>query len=167
MTELTREEKTHTLLKMIDEIGVAMMTTIESDGSLRARPMWTRQRKGDRDHLYCFSRDETGKLADLERDAHVNLSYANKTLQDYASVSGMARTTRDAELISELWAESMRAWFPGGPEDNPLVLIEIALDYAEYWDAPSATMIQAYGWAKAQATGEPVTAPGENEKIDA
>ena len=58
----------------------------------------------------------------------------------------------------------MRAWFPKGIDDPDVALLKVAIDAAEYWDAPNSTMIHAYGYLKARLTGE-APEPGGNEKV--
>ena len=62
------------LYEMIDEIEVAMMTTRREDGHLESRAMATQKRAAGAD-LWFVAADGTGKLADIERDPHVNLAY--------------------------------------------------------------------------------------------
>ncbi|MGI4794501.1 MAG: pyridoxamine 5'-phosphate oxidase family protein [Janthinobacterium lividum] len=45
-----------------------------------------------------------------------------------------------------------------------MALLKVAIDAAEYWDAPNSTMIHAYGYLKARLTGE-APEPGGNEKV--
>ena len=61
------------LYEMIDEIEVAMLTTRRDDGHLESRPMATQKRAAGAD-LWFVAADGSGKLADLERDPHVNLA---------------------------------------------------------------------------------------------
>ena len=58
----------------------------------------------------------------------------------------------------------MRTWFPKGIDDPEAALLKVAVDGAEYWDAPNSTMVHAYGYLKARLTGESPH-PGENEKV--
>jgi general stress protein 26 len=62
------------------------------------------------------------------------------------------------------WAESLRTWFPKGVDDPEAALLKVSVEAAEYWDAPSSTMVHAYGYVKARLTGQSPH-PGENEKV--
>lgn len=55
-------------------------------------------------------------------------------------------------------------WFPDGPDDSAIALIEVRVETAEYWDSPSSAMVYAYGYAKARLTGTPPDL-GENETV--
>ncbi|AKD04744.1 pyridoxamine 5'-phosphate oxidase family protein [Pontibacter korlensis] len=152
------------LIDKIKDVKIAMMTTVDDDGSLRSRPMKTQQTKADGE-LWFFTGYESGKSHEIEHDAHVNLSYAEPSDNLYVSVSGRARVTRDQQKIDELWTADMKAWFPGGKEDSNIGLIRVVIEKAEYWDTPNNTMVTLFGMAKAAITGEPAKG-GENKKIN-
>jgi hypothetical protein len=46
-----------------------------------------------------------------------------------------------------------------------LVLLKVKVEQAEYWDAPSSTIVQIAGFVKAMVTGERADG-GENRKIN-
>ena len=45
-----------------------------------------------------------------------------------------------------------------------IALIAVDVEGAEYWDSPSSTVLHAYGYVKAIATGTPPSG-GENAKV--
>ncbi len=150
--------------ELIKDIEFAMLTTAEADGTLRSRPMATQQVEFDGD-LYFFTRADTPKVDEIEREHHVNVSYAEPKDQRYVSVSGTARLSRDQAKIEELWSPILKAWFPEGLDDPQLALLKVTVSQAEYWDTPSSKMVQLAGFVKAMVTGESYK-PGEHEKLD-
>lgn len=161
-TDPKAREKLYDLIK---DIRVAMMTTVESDGSLRSRPMWTQAPDAD-GHLWFMTRLDSSKTAEIGRDHKVGLAFSEPDDQNYVSISGHAEIVRDRAAIHEHWQESMRTWFPNGKDDPDLALIKVTPEYGEYWDAPSSTMLHAYGYAKAAMTGKPPQRPGDEAKVD-
>ena len=57
-------------------------------------------------------------------------------------------------------------WFPKGPDDPAICLIRVGVESAEYWDAPAASWVYAYGYVKARLTGEPPHNVGENKVVN-
>ena len=168
MSDKTQTDKVDKLGKMIGDIKIAMMTTAEPGGAMRSRPMWTAGGKDEKfgGELWFFTYAKSGKVHEFETDRHVNLSYAEPSDQEYVSVSGKARLSRDGGKIDELWTDSMKAWFPDGKQTDGIALICVNVDHAEYWDAPNSTMVHLYGVAKAALTGESASGDmGENEKV--
>ena len=161
----THAESVETLAKLIKGVRVAMLTTVEADGYLRSRPMATQETEFD-GTLWFFTWIDTAKVHEIERDHHVNVSYANPSDQVYVSVSGTARVTRDPAKAKELWNPLHKAWFPKGLDDPNLGLLRVEIEKAEYWDSPSSTVVQLFGVAKAIVTGKSYAEEGtEHEKI--
>lgn len=160
--EKTDIEKIRDLIK---DIRFAMLTTIDTDGSLRSRPMATQESEFDGD-LWFFTPASSPKVGEVERDERVNLSYASPDDNLYISVSGTAQLVRDRAKIKELWNPALKAWFPKGLDDPDLALLRVRVEKAEYWDYPSSKMVQLAGFVKAIATGKQADDLGENEKLD-
>ena len=124
------------LASLVRQMKVAMLTTIEPDGSLRSRPLQTLE-LDQAGRLWFFT--HAGSPTSVEIEAHdhqVNLSYADPRDEDFASISGTARVVRDQDRMRSLWSEQLAPWFPRGLEDPDLALLEVRIDKAEYWDQP-------------------------------
>ena len=150
--------------KLIKGIRIAMMTTALPDGRLRSRPMATQQTDFDGD-LWFFTDADSGKVYEIGRENHVNISYADPSGNRYVSVTGTASVVRDQAKIKELWNPLHKAWFPKGPDDPNLTLVKVDVAQAEYWDGPSSTVVQVIGLAKAALTGQRYV-PGNHDKLD-
>ena len=160
----SREEAIQKLNELIEEIDIAMLTTVEEDGTLRSRPMVTQRSKFDGD-LWFFTAVSSSKVAEVMHDRHVNLSYADPDNQSYVSISGRAQTVRDRKKMEELWNPILKTWFPKGLDEPDIALLKVNVTHAEYWDSPSSIVVHLAGFIKSQITGTPPS-PGENEKID-
>lgn len=154
------------LTELIDEIQFAMMTTVESDGSLRSRPMATHREPGQTldGVLWFFTSAEAPKTDEVRDDRHVNLSYASPGGGKYVSISGTAMLVRDQARIDQFWNPKYKAWFPKGKDDPALELIRVDVSKAEYWETPGSTVVHAIGFLKAVVTGRKYQ-PGEHEKV--
>ncbi|AYA36292.1 general stress protein [Hymenobacter oligotrophus] len=141
------------LVERIKDIKIAMMTTLEPDGSLHARPMYTHEPEAD-GTLWFFTELDSPKIDEVQQDRHVNLGYSKPQDNLYVSISGRARIVTDRAKIKELWTESLRTWFPKGSDDPNIALLCISIDKGEYWDQPSNVLVHAFGYVKAVATGE-------------
>ena len=150
--------------EMIREVQVAMMVTMDEEGRFRGRPMRASQREFD-GVLWFFTEAASPKTGEVQQDERVLLAYADPSSQNYVSIYGTAQLVRDAAKQKQLWSEPLRAWFPGGAEDPKVALLKVTCEGAEYWDAPSSTLVHAYGYIKAVTTGEPPH-PGANDKVD-
>jgi general stress protein 26 len=160
----TREEAIEKLNGLIEDIDFAMLTTVDTDGVLRSRPMSTQEVEFD-GTLWFFTSDKTHKVEEIEKDNRVNASYAEPKDNVYVSVSGTASIVRDKAKMEELWNPILKAWFPKGLDDPNICLLKVDVEQAEYWDSPSSTLVQVAGFVKAMVTGQRANG-GENEKIN-
>jgi general stress protein 26 len=163
---MTYQQELRKLADLIKDVKIAMLTTVDQDGSLRSRPMATQATEFDGD-LWFFTDARSAKIDEVQSEEQVNVSYANPDDSRYVSVSGTARLVRDPEKVRELWNPILKAWFPDGLEDPNLALLKVSVAKAEYWDSPSGKMVQAIGYVKAVATGQRYQPdPGEHSKVE-
>ncbi len=121
-----------TFYEMVEDIGIAMMTTRRPDGHLESRAMANQKRAAGAD-LWFVTAEGTGKLRGLDTDPHINLSYYKDRTREWISVSGLATISRDRQKIRELYAPDWKMWFPdegdarhGTPDDPRLALMMIS-----------------------------------------
>jgi general stress protein 26 len=162
MADQSADAKSAKLWSMIKDIGIAMMTT-DDEGQLRSRPMAARQAEFD-GTLWFFTRADSHKVDEVVTSSRANVSYADPVHQNYVSLSGSVRLVRAPEQIRAHWSEAMRPWFPKGSSDPDIALLKVDVERAEYWDAPSSTMVHVTGYAKALLTGQSPH-PGDHEKL--
>ncbi len=136
----TRQKGFDKLITMISALEVGMLTTGDADGVLRSRPMATQKPSDGK--LYFFTSKSSPKAEGAGKDASVNVSYADPSNQTYVSVSGRARMSRGKDKIRKLWTESARRWFPQGPDDERLAVLEVDIAKAEFWDIDAQTMVE-------------------------
>ena len=161
---MTREQMVAKVAELIKDIHVAMMTTEAEDGVHHSRPMATQKAEFD-GALWFFTWLSTGKVSEIDWNPEVNLSYAEPGDTRYVSLSGTAEIVEDRAKMHELWSDIYQAWFPQGLDDPDLCLMKVDIEFAEYWDAPSGKMVQAFGFLKALATGERLKIEGESHGV--
>ena len=160
-----REEHIEKLRELIRGIRIAMLTTEEEDGTLHSRPMATQRQEFD-GTLWFFTRKDSAKVYEIERDRHVNVAYAPPEENRYVSVAGHARLVEDREKIEKLWHSDLKAFFPEGKDDPQIALLKIDVARAQYWTSPSGAVVKLVGLAKALAKGTSFQEEvGENEKL--
>ena len=159
MTEAQKE-----LWEKIEDVRTAMLTTVELDGSLRSRPMWTQGDEFD-GALWFFASDDSPLVDELERSPRVGLSYGAPDKDLYLSVSGRAELVRDEGKAKELWNVFAQAWFPGGVDDPHLVLLRVDVEQAQYWEDKKPKVLQFAEIVLGAVTGHPPKS-GEEKKLD-
>ncbi|MDB5888965.1 MAG: ral stress protein [Rhodocyclales bacterium] len=162
----TREEQLDFLYKKVEKIQFGMLSTIDPrKGIIRSRPMTNKRVEPD-GTLWFMTSDEAATSFEVNRDHHVNISYAEPADQLFISVSGLARIVHDKTKVHQLWHALDKAWFPRGVDDSHIVLIRVDIIAAEYWDSPSSKIVELYELAKSITHGKTASDIGEHAKLN-
>jgi general stress protein 26 len=154
------------LWDLIKDTKFAMFTTRHPNGHLHSRPMTTQNKSLDEDRsLWFFMSKRSDPVDDLKTEPTVNVAYANPSSDSYVSVSGNAVVREDMAKKQQLWSKMAEAWFPGGPTDPDIALVEVQIVHANYWDVKASKLVQLLEMAKASVTGKPPTDMGEHGEV--
>lgn len=161
------EQKHHEVLwDLIKDTRFCMLAHRHADGSLHSHPLTTmNDRLDEAGSLYFFVSRKTEVGQRLRQDGSVNLAYANPGKDTWVSVTGRASVLEDLGKKKELFNTMAKAWFPGGPEDPDLELVEVRIDEAEYWNVKENKLLQLFKMAKAAATGTRPQGMGEHHEV--
>ena len=151
--------------RLLEDIDIAMLTTVGADGYLVSRPLSTQQARFDGKRVWFFTEADSPKVGEIQRNPRVNLAYVSPEKNTYVSLAGRARLSRDRARINALWSDAMKAFFPGGKDDPNLVLLEVTLRSAEYWEGPSTLLGKLVTFVIARVTGDEEVM-GENRLVD-
>lgn len=157
-----RKEAIKILGSIIEEVDIAMLTTVNEDGELHSRPMSTQEHHFDGD-VWFFTRRTSDLAKDIQLDQRVNVSYGSEG--SYASIAGHASIVTNNEKKKELWSPHVSAWFDGGPTSPEVVLIHVDAQSAQYWNSSSTLLGKAADLTKVLLTGNPEEM-GESREID-
>lgn len=147
-----RNPQAQRIADLIEDIDIAMFTTVGDDGYLVSRPLSTQAASFDGERVWFFTDADSPKVAEIRRNPKVNIAYASKDKNTYVSISGEAALSRNERQIDALWSDALKAFFPGGREDPDLALIEVRPRTAEYWDGPGSLLGKAITFLVARAT---------------
>ena len=151
--------------KLLENIDIAMLTTVGKQGYLVSRPLSTQKSSFDGRRVWFFTEADSPKIAEIRRNAKVNLAYASKDKNTYVSVAGHASINRDRAKIEELWSDALKAFFPKGKDDPNLVLLEVEVRTVEYWDGPGTLIGKLVTFIIARVTKKEEVM-GENRLLD-
>jgi general stress protein 26 len=144
-------ELTH-VARLIDDIPIAMLTTVEDDGSLSSRPMAVLE-MDEQGALWFFTDLRSSKVEHLRV---ANLAFTDVAHGTYVSLSGRGEIDTDRAHIKSLWTAFAKPWFPEGPDSPNLALLKFVPESADYWDAPNSKMVRSFGVLASIVAGKPV-----------
>jgi general stress protein 26 len=153
-------ELTH-VARLIDDIPIAMLTTVEDDGSLSSRPMAVLE-MDEQGALWFFTDLRSSKVEHLRV---AQLCFTDADRATYVALSGRGEIDTDRGRTQRLWTSYAKPWFPDGPESTNLALLKFVPEAADYWDGPNSKMARAFGMLAAVVSGKPV-ALGEHGTHD-
>jgi general stress protein 26 len=133
----------HRLQEIVRDIDIAMITTVTPDGALHSRPMVTRE-IGEDGEMWFFTSDDTQMADDIEAEHAVNVTYADAKSRHYVSITGNASLVHDAAKAKELWAASLKTYFPRGLDEPHLALLRVRIESAEFWESPPSKVMRVF-----------------------
>jgi general stress protein 26 len=148
------------LIEMIEDFGTAMLVTSSADGTIHSRPMAVQQVKRDGGIVFCTALDSP-KVEEMKADPRVAVIFQGKT--QFVTVSGLVEIDRNRKRIHDLWKADWKVWFPDGPDDPNLCLLDVEPIEGEYWDNSGARGIRyVINAAKAVVQGKSPKETTEN-----
>jgi general stress protein 26 len=150
------------LKELIERVRIALLTTMDRDGSLHTRPVETLRCDLD-GTLWFFTDHQSPKADELSHDMRVSAGYSEPSKGIYAAVAGSGRILRDPALAAQLWTPAQRAWYPAGAGDAHLSILRVTPERAEYWETPGRASYLLAALA-ATVTGKPA-ALGRGHKL--
>lgn len=146
--------------QMMAELDFCMLVTKPANG-LRGRPMSSIV-KEDEGKIYFLSDVHGAKDEEIAKDPHILLCYGDGKSK-FVSTAAAATLKTDRALVERLWNPGAQAFWPKGPSDANVVVIEAIPTQAEYWDG-AGTIVSSVKFAFAVLTGTTPTM-GDNAKV--
>ena len=160
-------EDQQTLWSLIKDIRFGMLTHRHESGVMHSIPLTTQNDKNDQaSTLYFFIRQSSELARHVWHDPHVHVSYADPSEDSYVLVSGIAKIVDDPAKKESLFSTIDKAWFPGGPTDPELALLEVSIGQAEYWDSKHSKMMKLAIMLKSALTGEAPQDLSEHKQLN-
>jgi general stress protein 26 len=150
--ELNGQEGMDKIASLVKDIRIAMLSTVDHDGSISSRPMAT-QNEPFNGTLWFLTRGSSDKVHEIATDRHVTLNYASPSDSKYIALKGKASVTNDRGKIKQLWNPMYKAWFPKGEEDPDIAVLKVEITEGDYWEANSSKLIMGFKYLAAAVTG--------------
>lgn len=145
-TEERAEADRQAVAEVIEKAHIAMVTTVDEEGSLVSRPLALQDRDFDGE-LYFFIPDPSDKADQVRENPAVNV--AIESHGNYLSIAGSGSITKDQALIEEFWNAQAAAWFEGGRDDPAVALFAVHAESAELQSTDSPRALAMVKYAKA------------------
>jgi general stress protein 26 len=168
-TEISADDIYHPAYEKVWEImkgcRFGMLTTVDSGGSLHAKPMTTVQKEFS-GTIWFFAPTNSEAVSAIEESEQVCVAYANSHKAGFVCLSGTASIVMNKAIKDKLWGPMVQAWFPLGPFASDVALIKVDAHRAEYWDSTSNKLQQLYSMAVAYVSGTTPKGMGEHRAVE-
>ncbi len=138
--------------QLIQDMTVCMLTTLDDENHLVAKPMSPQEMCGQ-GAIWFLTDPNTTKVQHLHS---MNLAFSHEAKGTYVSISGHGEIVTDRARIDQLWSVFARPWFPEGVDSSNLALLKFVPQLAEYWDAPHSKMVRMFAMAVSIAAAKPI-----------
>jgi general stress protein 26 len=91
---------------------------------------------------WFFSARESRKVGAINDDPRVELAYVATERGTWVSIEGHAQVVEDDDRKRELWQDELETWFPGGPEDDGVVLLKVNAGRVHAWTQDGELVIE-------------------------
>ncbi len=112
---------------------VGMLTVFDPEGQLHTRPMSVRE-VDEEGRIYFLSNDPIRKSFGDREHLNVTLSFHFPNRLHFSALRASACLRRNTELLGSLWGDDLLPWFPQGPSDPDLVVIELSPETFDMWE---------------------------------
>ncbi len=124
----------------IKDSRFAMFTTRHANGHLHSRPMTMQNTTLEADDsLWFLMSRKSDPVAELAAEPSVNVAYSPQGDACWISVTGTALVVEGRDKAESLWNRSADAWFPGGPGDPDLAVVQVRIVHVSEWEAGADT----------------------------
>jgi general stress protein 26 len=139
------------LAELIRPIATALLTVTDDVAAARSSCLLTPLEMDSSGALWFF--------VDVRWPMVMCMHRVDLVLRDAGSstcvwLSGRGEVTDDRARIERLWTASAEAWLPDGPGSPELLLLKVVVSAAEYWDAPSARLMNLFAPAAPVSLGD-------------
>jgi general stress protein 26 len=156
MTEITVDQA----WKAMEDIRVAMVTSHTLVG-MRSRPLIA-QVDTVAELIHFIVPVSSDICLQLHTSDDLNLAFIDLKSQNYIAVAATAVVLKDVELAKCLWNPFAQAWFPKGPDDADVRIIESTPIMIDYWAGEASKLVTTWKIGKALLTKTP---PELGEKL--
>lgn len=123
------------LSKIMSDVDICMLTTVNGRGAASARPM---SNNGDVKYngtSYFFTWKKTKMAKEIENNNNVTLTFQGTKLFQklFITIIGKGKLVTDRATMDHHWNKDLEIWFKDGLDTPGITMIEVKAKTIEYW----------------------------------
>jgi general stress protein 26 len=116
--------------EMLEMVNLCFATSVVSETEAHSRVVLTTEPSEDWGIRFMTDR-RTRKMREFKSAGWLSLSYMCELDRGYVTVSGTPEYLNDKMIKLEMWHDMSRLWFPAGPSDPNLDVVELKVEKIE------------------------------------
>lgn len=156
---MTNEQSQYdTFWQLVNDINICMAVSYR-DGKFISQPL---RGYGDREQNKIYFITRVAANIRQHYPTEMSLSYISNATPACMSISGRAYLSENKQKLESVWDNHAKVWFPEGPDNHEIALLEFTPVEATYWNVEDNMASIFWEFAKAQVTKNP---PDVGEKV--
>jgi general stress protein 26 len=127
-------ERKDSMLQLIEHTGNIYLGTVH-EGAPQIKVV-TKNLHSGMNIFWFVTLTHRQRTADIQKDGHACLYFADNENYVTLRLDGMAAITRDPEILGKLWNDDLRMFFKNGVEDLEYSVIEFRAESGNFYHWP-------------------------------
>ena len=117
------------VVNLLSHVGPAVLLSSDGVGMVHVGRAPRRAARGKSGALWFLA--DSARVADWRQGQRVSLTYHAPELPYFLTLEGVAGAVGDSDARAAAWDARFAPWFPDGPGDPRLALLEVAVTSAD------------------------------------
>lgn len=135
------EDNKKEILEIIEDLKIGMLTTNHDSMTLVSRPMYCMVEEGSENQVLMVTDLGKNLVSEIRFEHDCNLAFQDHENRIYLSLVGGAYLSKDSDLKSKVWDDSLELWYPNGQRDPNVVVVEFKIENAFVWEGRNETFL--------------------------
>ena len=118
--------------EIVSACAFCFVSSIDASGQINSRAVEILEIGSDLS-IRFMTDSRTRKALEIRQGMATSLSFLSMADRGYVTIGAAPTISADAMLKQRIWKESLRTWFPNGPDDPHVVTVTCEPTWIELW----------------------------------
>ncbi|MXN79018.1 hypothetical protein GR157_30365 [Burkholderia sp. 4701] len=118
--------------EIVSNCAFCFVSSIDAAGQINSRVVEILEVGADLS-IRFMTDSRTRKAHEIRQGGAISLSFLSMTDRGYVTMGTIPMVSAETMLKQRIWKESLRTWFPDGPDDPDVVTVTCEPNWIELW----------------------------------
>lgn len=118
--------------EIVSNCALCFVSSNDASGQINARVVEILEIGKDLT-IHFMTDSRTRKALEIRQRKTISLSFLSMADRGYVTIGTIPTVSAETALKQRIWKESLRTWFPNGPDDPYVVTVTCEPDWVELW----------------------------------